>query len=263
MRNFMNRFNFRPEGSRLIGIEREVFLVDDRGNIAPLAEKALAYLGISDRFGYELSACQLEDRIGPCQLADLKESLLDNEAMISKAEKAVGFGRSFQEFAPETMPLDVYPDPAGRYQAIVRNMSQPVLLAACRVLGTHVHIGMPNHETALRVYNHVIGSCDDLCRMGDYSAGQRLSAYKVVAPNMQPPRYDGWSAFHQEAVQLGFEQSPRNCWHLIRLSIHGTIEFRVFGATDDLETVLSWAQSCHDLCSQAMDACSEAKSMAS
>ncbi|MEK7498442.1 MAG: hypothetical protein AAB611_01120, partial [Patescibacteria group bacterium] len=38
----------------------------------------------------------------------------------------------------------------------------------------------------------------------------------------------------------GFAENPRNCWDLIRISRHGTIEFRMFGVTDHVDEVLMW-----------------------
>lgn len=252
MKDFLDQFKFDPSKSGFVGVEREAFLLDGSGKIAPLAEKVLKRLGISDRFGYELSACQLEDRIGPCHIGEVKQSLLDNEAVIKQAEKALGFSRLYQEVAPDDMPLDVYPDPTGRYQAIVEKMPHHVLLAACQVIGTHIHIGMPDHQTALRVYNQVIPYHKELCCLGDNSKGRRLEVYRVVAPDFEPPHYNSWQDFYDEALACGFVHSPRNCWHIIRLSVHGTIEFRTFGASPSLHTIMSWVKYCHYLCHKAM-----------
>lgn len=247
---FLEQFSFRPEGALLIGIERECFLANSKGEIKPIAPQVLNYLPDRVKYGYELSACQLEDRIGPCRIEEVKEQLLENEAEISEVEKKLGFKRLFFEVASDNMPLDIYPDPSGRYQKITQDMPREVLLAACRVIGTHVHIGMPNHDTAIQVYNRVLHSLDNLCRLGDGSHGQRLEIYKIVAPDFRPSRYANWQAFYQEAIVKKFISDPRQCWHLIRLSVHGTIEFRMFGVTDDLDKIVSWAQKCHSLCRQ-------------
>ena len=130
-------------------------------------------------------------------------------------------------------------------------LSRETLLAACRVIGTHVHIGMPNHEMALRVYNNVISCVPILCHLGDHSNGERLQIYKVMAPNCVPVRYEDWDEFSTYARKNGFANDPRKCWHLIRISIHGTIEFRMFGVTRKLTEIVTWAKVCHRLCTQA------------
>jgi len=252
MEDFLGRFNFRPEGAMLVGLERECFLTNSRGVIVPIAFEILQRLKQNGRFGYELSACQLEDRVGPCQLKDVREAILENEEEIRAVEGELDFQRLCYEVAPDNMPLDVYPDPTGRYQEIIKKMPQRVLLAACQVIATHVHIGMPDHETALRVYNQVIEHCDRLCQLGDGSNGRRLEIYKIVAPDFRPPAYRDWDEFYQEAQEKNFVDRPRDCWHIIRLSVHGTIEFRMFGATENLDKIINWATECHQLCEQAL-----------
>lgn len=249
---FLNRFQFKEAGEGLVGIERECFLMNSSGEISPLAVPVLASLNGDGRFGYELSACQLEDRVGPCRIENLRAGIDENEAMIQKSEKSLSFSRSFYEVGPRDMPLDVYPDPKRRYQRIIQGMSKETLLAACRVIGTHVHIGMKDHETALRVYNEIIKHCRELCEMGDSSSGKRLSIYKVTARDNQPRPYESWEGFHSYAMANGFENDPRSCWHLIRISVHGTIEFRMFGATPDIDKIVGWAEYCHRLCQEAL-----------
>lgn len=251
MKDFLGRFGFCENKAFLVGIERECFLTRG-GEISPIAPKVLSILGISERFGYELSACQLEDRIGPCRIEDAMSELMKNEEDIKKAEREIDFGRLFTEVASKGMSLDVYPDPTGRYQKIIQGMPEHILSAACRVTGTHIHIGMPDHKTALRVYNQVIKSLDGLCELGDGSAGERLGLYKMMAPKFQSPHYESWETFYKEAIREGFVLDPRKCWNLIRISTHGTIEFRMFGSTSDLEKIVSWASICHQLCQNAL-----------
>lgn len=252
MEKFKRQFQFRPDGSFLVGVERECFLTDDRGNILPLAPKVLRWLADRGHFGYELSACQLEDRIGPVALEGLAVSIAANEMIIKMAEERVGFSRLFVEVGPEGMPLDVFPDPTGRYQQIIKTLPREILKAACRVTGTHVHVGMPDHETALAVYNHAIDMTDHLCQLGDGSNGERMRIYAQMAPEWRPRPYADWEEFHTVAKEKDFENDPRKCWSLIRISVHGTIEFRMFGATKSVSSVVGWAEECHRLCREAM-----------
>jgi gamma-glutamyl:cysteine ligase YbdK (ATP-grasp superfamily) len=253
MEEFAKKFDFRKSGKLLVGVERECFLADEHGNIVPRAAEILRHFPDRKRFGYELSACQFEDRIGPVKINDVKKALLQNERDIEIIENRLGFKRLHVEVAPETMPLDIYPDPTGRYQDITQNMSRHILLAACRVVGTHVHIGMPDHETALRVYNLVIKHMEALCELGDGSGGERLRIYKIMAPDFQSPPYVSWKEFYEVFVRKEYESDPRKCWNLIRISVHGTIEFRMFGATSDLDKIVEWAEICHQLCQEAME----------
>lgn len=244
---FRNKFSFKPLLAMMVGIERECFLTRD-GQILPIAPEIIPQLD-DPMISYELSACQLESHIGPCALAIVGEMLRESEADIDIASKLLNFDCLHLEVAPDDMPLHVYPDPLGRYQQIAAGMPREVLLAACQVTGTHIHIGMPDPDTALAAYNRVVPCWKELAEMGNGSAGRRLAIYRRVVTDPEPKPYASWSAFYQEAKSRGFAENPRNCWDLIRISTHGTIEFRMFGATSDLDKIESWARRCWELCS--------------
>ena len=256
--SFKKRFSFKPAGEFLVGVERECFTINGNGAIVPQAYRVLTSLqeGILDgnprldgtEFGYELSACQVETRVGPCSIAELHGCLSDRNGQLEVALTHCGLSVLHSEVAPEDMPLDIYPDPTGRYQRITQDMPREILLAACRVTGTHVHIGMRDHAMALRVYNRVIRHCVELCELGDGSFGERLAIYKRMAPDFEPNPYTDWDDYYRTAITKGFMEDPRKCWTLIRISVHGTIEFRMFGATDSIDRIVNWARRCHSLC---------------
>lgn len=255
---FLDRFKFDPKRAFNVGVERECFVADEQGQIVPQAHEVLAHIkekSLSPTFkqsvGYELSACQVEVRTPPCHMEKLCDELYSQDRELSASMAQLGYTPLFLEVAPASMPLDVYPDPTGRYASMTKGMPREVLLAACRVIGTHVHVGMPDAETALRVYNRVIEECDTLCRKGDGSFGERLEIYKIMEPNPIPMPFEDWQNFFETAVEKGFAEDPRKCWKLIRISSHGTIEFRMFGATNSVPQILSWAMFCHDLCRKA------------
>lgn len=249
---FTKKFNFCEEKKLFVGVERECHLVGESGAIVPMAAKVLENIK-DEHFGYELSACQLESRTDPVQLEHLKDALSRNDLIARATLDGLSLGCSHKEVAPFDMPLDVYPDPTGRYQQIVKNMPVEILRAACRVIGTHVHIGMPDHETALQVHNEIICHTGDLVSLGDGSNGERLEIYRIMAPDAIPAAYASWDDFYSMACVKGFEQDPRKCWTLIRISVHGTIEFRMFGTTDDLDTIVGWATRCWKICADSMN----------
>lgn len=248
-KQFLEQFKFDPGKNLMVGIERECYLINKDDEIAPLAVKVLNHLGFQNgHFGYELSACQLEWRIGPCLLSVLKDRLVSDEAILEEAEKKIGFKRHLIELsAKDEIPLEVYPDPAGRYERIVKKFSKSVLSAACRAMATHIHIGMPDHQTALRVYNVVVSHFEKLCQL----SGRCLDNYGIVMPNYIPLHYNNWKDFYDLAIKNGFTDNPRSCWHMIRLSVHGTIEFRMFRATESLDEIVSWTTFCRELCKKA------------
>lgn len=252
MQEFLSRFTYKPEFTLMVGVERERFLVNDNGTPQPKAEKVLQLLPKDGRFGYELSACQLEDRVGPLPISKVREQLAQNDEDIQEVLKFLGLHYAFCEVASVDMDTTVFNDPTGRYQQIVKRLKHEELLAACRVAATHVHVGMPNMETALRVYNQVIPQWVNLCEVIHHSNGERLSIYREMAPDYVPRPYESIEAFYNYARQHGFDSDPRQNWQLIRLSVHGTIEFRMGGATDSHDEVVAYAQDCHDLCANAL-----------
>ena len=257
---FKNKFAFRPEMSLHVGVEREFFVTDKNNVIVPEAGLVLAALQnpLPDMgsYSYELSACQVESQSLPTtSMSELRIKQQALDAELRHVCHSLGLRCASIEVAPSNMPLSVYRDPKGRYDALAKNMPAHVLLAACQVTGTHVHVGMPDPETALRVYNEVVPFHQELCEMGDGSDGKRLQAYGVVKEDFRPPQFTSWEQMSEHAIAEGFYENPRDCWYMIRLTMHGTIEFRNFGVTDELDKVVQWAAYCQDLCRRFIECC--------
>jgi gamma-glutamyl:cysteine ligase YbdK (ATP-grasp superfamily) len=251
---FKARFRYDPSRLLYVGAEREYFIKNARGEIVAEAPRLLSTLQESDepaRFGYELSACQIETRTMPCNRALFADELRHGQALLNAVLGRHDLSVSCQCVAPATMSLDVYPDPKGRYQRMVPYMSEEELRAACRIIGTHIHIGMPDHETALKVYNKAAPRWRELYEKGG-SPAERLELYAQVAPNFVPEQFDGWDHFYWYATKNGFDHDPRQCWSLIRISVHGTLEFRVFPATESIEEIAEWADICYGMCGEFM-----------
>ena len=225
-----------------MGLEREHFLVYEGGPIfdrfAPQAKRFLDAID-DPKWTYELSAYQVESRIEPCvELEDVRSQLLANQTKGRKVAKNLGLQLVNREVAIHLDPLEVYPDP--RYLEIAKNISREKLDAASRVTGTHIHIGTANIEQAIELNNALLPKLDELCRMGDHSSGERLRLYKLMAEHWQPVTYESPEHLFEVAREEGFTDNPRNCWKLIRISIHGTVELRMLGSTDDIREILEW-----------------------
>lgn len=250
---FFSQFRFKLGRAGFVGVEREQFTTDLSGAIVPSSPayiQALAGLPRIDRvdFGFELSACQIESKVGPTTLADLPSLLEQAEKRLEHVDRQLGHRRVNLEVAPIDMPLDIYPDPTGRYQQITRNMPAETLRAACRVAATHVHVGVRNIEHAIDAFNAAIEHVEELIRDGDGSGGERIALYKTMAKEFTPRRIESADDFFERACSAGYEHDPRSCWTIVRISVHGTIEFRMFGATDSREKIIEWASKCHTIC---------------
>lgn len=244
---FLRRFRFDPSRRGWLGIERERFVVAEphSQSFTPKAPEFLAAINDS-AWTYELSACQVEDRTKARR--DIAELSLDltrndnNAAIVASTQKLF---LSTIEAAPYSrFPLSTYPDP--RYREIAQKLSREQFMAALTIIGTHVHLGVGSMDEALTVYDALREHLDALCALGDHSHGERLARYKVVTgPSWHPPKYHSVSDLYEDALDHRFAENPRNCWHLIRVSTHGTVECRMFGATEHIDEILEWASTIH------------------
>ncbi len=266
MQQFLALFNFNPDHAFKVGVERECFLTKN-GQIVPMAFEVLSRLkasvnGRSHCYGYELSACQLEERTsGPVILSEVEAELERNHEEITAILEPLGLKRLFCGAAPFDVPLDVYPDK--RYQRITSDQSVEFIRAACRVAGVHILVGMPDAQTALRVYNQVIRYLPELFELG--ATPERIEIYRRAVLKSEriqlfedylvetsiPPAYASWQDFYHRAVADGFDSDPRRLWDFIRISKHGAIEFRTFDTTQSIQQVQDWAHYCWQLCLNA------------
>lgn len=236
--DFLARFKFVESMNGYVGIEREHFLVSPSGEFSPRSGEFLRLIN-DPRWTYELSACQVESRTKPKRDSSaIKMELLENANNGERVAKKLGLRLVNQEVGSADMSLDVYPD--ARYLEIVRTIPRERLEAACRVTGTHLHLGARDMNQAILVYNALIPHLEEFCRIGDHSNRERLRLYKTMATKWQPIVYESAEHFFEIALQDGFAENPRNCWQLIRISTHGTIELRMFGVMDHVDEIIWW-----------------------
>lgn len=235
---FRSRFNFKKDFRGYIGVERERFLTTPDGKVAPRAKEFLEKMDNS-LWTYELSACQVEDRTRPrFRTVSVWYELFRNDMKGKCAARELGLGLASFEVGPKDMPLQVYPD--SRYLEISKWISEEQLRAACRVAGVHIHVGTENLDEAVKVYNALRKYLNLLCRIGDHSGGERLRLYKTMATIWEPPIIENVEHFFAIAREQGFHKKPRSCYWLIRISIHGTVELRMFGSTKSRARILNY-----------------------
>ena len=132
-----------------IGVEEELFLVD------PVTGRQInASRGVLDRLGpvngtveRELHACQVELITGVCRTAaDAVGSLRG----LRRAVAATGAGLLGSGTHPTQVEGDAEITDKERYERIRHLLGDAV---ATPVAGLHIHVGMPDAETAIRVFN--------------------------------------------------------------------------------------------------------------
>ena len=249
---FLSQFQF-DAGRRLhIGMEREYFLIDAQGSIVPQTTAVLETLNDPFGWGPELLNGQIECRTHPQHdFNALKHNLLalDNVGEVAVLGLGLRFWRT--EVAPADIGYNIYPDV--RYAKIVANiLTQQQTRAACRVAGTHVHVGIGDMDEAIAVYNALASESERLSQLGDHSDGERLKLYRTVQPQCNPPLYENAQAFYESATARGFLQNPRGCYDLVRISVRGTVEVRVFGISPHIDEQVMWAEEVRKIAKGAM-----------
>lgn len=131
-----------------IGVEEELLLVDERCRLAPAAERVLAKLGPEHRgrVSTEIFAAQIELKTGICLDAGQAAAELEElrQAVRATGVKILGSG--------------LHPDDDGeaeliekpRYDVVAEDLAS---LLSTPPSGLHVHVGMPDPETAVQVAN--------------------------------------------------------------------------------------------------------------
>lgn len=246
---FMSRFAFDPSRAWLVGMESECFITDRAGRIVPRAPDVLRELHAgkyAEYFSHELSACQVEFKTPPVYPEQLEREIKRLQDHLFDTLRSMGLRASFTPVAPADMPLDIYP--STRSQEIAAEMSPAQLLAACRITARHFHVGMPDHESALRIYNRVRRELTWLEEEGDRSAGARLRIYREATPDWNPPSLANWGELYSLALERGFEEEPRRWWAELRISRHGTLELRTSDASNASQNSVNLARTFHALC---------------
>lgn len=227
-----------------LGGEREHFLTQEVGRIPGQGSgwdrspaipgivyfrpRAAEFLkGMSEAWTCELPACQVEFRTKPhATLLGLGLELLCGLWQGMRRAARLGLSLGCQEVAPESMPMDVFPKP--RYHAIAQHLTPERLHAACRVTGVHIHYGCRDLSHAIRVHNALLQHLHRFVAMGDHSGGERMRLYHVVTQGKSySSEYRDEDHFFEVARAEGFFEDLSSCWHLIRITVHGTVEVRL------------------------------------
>jgi len=82
-----------------------------------------------------------------------------------------------------------------------------------------------------------------LTLIGDHSHGRRIETYRIMAQTEGiPPKF---SSFEDLIAYIEKHGGEKNVWDLVRYKPStGTVEFRMFGSTSDVNEVIKYASSC-------------------
>lgn len=140
-----------------LGVEEEFLLVDPRtGQVAPAVDGVIAAMPVDLRelVQREFLTSQIEIATTPqTTLRGLRAALLEMRTAVAKAASRAGV----QLIAAGTCPVACPPPPVvdePRYHRMVREFGAP-LAAIPGLCACHVHIGMADRETGVRVLSHL------------------------------------------------------------------------------------------------------------
>jgi carboxylate-amine ligase len=131
-----------------IGVEEELLLVDDRRRLVAAAERLVRTLDpeVRERVSTEIFATQIELKTGICD--DAGQAL----------EELARLRRSINADGVNLLGSGLHPDDDGEAQLVAKPRYSIVKEDLASLLSTppsglHVHVGMPDPETAIRVAN--------------------------------------------------------------------------------------------------------------
>jgi glutamate---cysteine ligase / carboxylate-amine ligase len=128
-----------------IGVEEELLLVDEQLRLSPVAERILGRLG-DGRVSTEIFAGQIETKTGICR--DVGEALAELAELRRLVAGSSGLLASGLHPADESERPQLVSKP--RYAPVAKDLGGILDTPVC---GLHVHVGMPDPETAIRVAN--------------------------------------------------------------------------------------------------------------
>jgi carboxylate-amine ligase len=228
-----------------IGVEEELFLVDPlTGRQANAAAAVAARLGpVTGTVERELHACQVEVITDVCARA---AEAVDMLAGLRRAVLATGAGLIGSGTHPAATEDDAEITDKKRYEQIHELLGDAV---ATPVGGLHVHVGMPDAETAIRAFNGLRRHLPLLAALGANSPFRHgrdtglASAREVTMrgwPRSGVPRAMRDFADFRAAAHLLTRAAdvPDYTWFWWKLRPHprlGTVEIRALDAQSSLE----------------------------
>jgi len=228
-----------------LGVEEELFLVDaETLETAPVFERVVPEP--NGRLKPELFACIVETTTPVCRDADevllqlqrLRADLLGRAADAGVTAIAVG---THPLARGEGQPLVALP----RYQRLREELGDRLYTQL--VCGLHVHVALPDAETALRAFEGVVPWLPVLLALSansPYAEGEATGLRSTRAERLlqmptggTPPLLPDWEAW--EAATAGDE--TRRHWDAWPRPEHGTLEVRVTDQQTDVRRSAGFA----------------------
>ncbi|UFP94807.1 glutamate--cysteine ligase [Gloeobacter morelensis] len=248
---------FQSSAAPTLGVEMELQIIDpETGNLTPRGPELVAFCEEHPEVGLvvkpELVQATIEINTGICKdVAQVERDLTTQLTLLRSVcrERGVSF------LSAGTHPFARWRErqytQTPRYRALV---DKHVWTARrMQIYGLHVHVGMPDGETAIQVINQITQYAPMLLALsanspfweGDDTGldSCRTKVFENLSSAGLPFRFENWEGYEnliQVLLETGSIGSQREIWWDIRPhSDFGTIEVRICDATRTLAEVLA------------------------
>ncbi len=246
-----------------IGVEEELFLVDPvTGRQANASAAVLDHVGeVSGAIAPELHACQIELITDVCTSAG---EATDALAAMRQALRTTGAGLLGSGTHPSAAEGEAEITDKDRYERIRYLLGDA---AVTPVGGLHVHVGMPDADTAIRTFNHLRGHLPLLQALAANSpfrhsrdtglASAREVTLRAWPRSALPRSLDDFDDFCAMADRLARAADVADyTWFWWKLRPHprlGTVEVRALDAQGSLQDAAAIIALTHCLARSAVE----------
>ncbi|MFS8096977.1 YbdK family carboxylate-amine ligase [Lentzea alba] len=228
-----------------VGVEEEFLLVDTASARTVMrADAVLARVRDTEltKFHAELAGTQVEAATGPCTgVAALGEALRQARETLAAVAAEVGVGL-VSRGTPHVLSTQPVVGEGDRYQRVLTTYAG--LVDDYEACGCHVHVGVPDRETAVAVLNHVRGWLPTLLALSANSPDRGYASWRTVLQSRfpgakVPPVFADaadYDAHVERMVTCGTLVDVAQTFWLVRLSSKlPTVEFRAADAAAEVD----------------------------
>jgi carboxylate-amine ligase len=248
-----------------VGLEEELLLVDPVTlELAPVAGKVLAAMSVEPcSASHEVYAAEIELRSPPsssvAEASDALRTLRSRAVDVGAALMGVGLHPTGAFGASTLVESERYRRVEESMRGLIRRTPEAAL---------HVHVGMPDGDTAVHAFNAVRAALPLLQGLSanspwwfgvDSSLASARWAVVRAYPGRGMPRhlrdFGEWEEVSSAAVAAGGLEDVSYLWWDVRLHpVHGTVEVRELDAQSSLAYVAALAALVRALACEGMDA---------
>jgi carboxylate-amine ligase len=235
-----------------VGVEEELQLVHQGTfELTPIAADVLARIGLPEgRVGHEAYAAQIELRSPPCaDAAELRAALGENRAAAAQTGATLmGTGLHPTDTWDDS---DIVDNP--RYAEVAESMRD--LFGRTPEAALHIHVGMPDPETTIKVFNGLRRHLPLLIGLAANSpwwfgrdsglASARWALVRSYPGRGIPPAFDSWDHYEEHLGRVEEAGGPADYtlvwWDIRPHPRFGTVEVRELDAQASLDDAVALA----------------------